>query len=487
MRRLTLANSIFARVDTSVACAEPLEPRTLMAAQPLSVVELPVTGGLQLRVTGTAGNDKVTVVQSASGLVVSAGTWSGTYSKAFRSLWIDGGDGNDVISIDPAVSVNAILKGGLGNDTLTGGAGNDRLYGGLGTNVLDGGAGDDTLVSIGGAANDKLTGGAGRDGFWLDSAGSELITDASTDETAGGYVHRVTDFAPAKTTVTTTVTIKTKVKVGKKVKAVRTLSTVSKVVAATKDLIGQNLIDPALTKAATGVRSYAGNDLFSATGPVADDVQQGEVGDCYYLSVLASVAKTKPSLLQQSIVDLGDGTFAVQFRKGKTSVYVRVDADLPTTSNGQLAYAGTGQGGVIWAALMEKAWAAFRTGSAGYGGIEGGWMDESYAALGVASASTMSGSGQQVLAAMRDALAAGKSVTFAVGTPPAGSNLISYHAYTVVGVNVAPDGKMTSLKLRNPWGVDAYKSTDGLDDGYVTVTADQAAKAMIGFTIGTLA
>lgn len=462
---------------------EDLEARVLMAAQPLGVAEVAQANGLQLRITGTGGADQITVLQSASGLVVSSGSgWSQTFSNTYRSLLIDGGSGNDVITLDPSVIVDAVLKGGDGNDGLTGGSGNDRLYGGAGTNALAGGAGDDTLVTIGGGTADKLTGGPGKDQFWLDSNSTEVVTDNNGD--TAGAVHRVASFTNSNTTVTTTTTVKTATKVkGRTVKATKLLTT-TKVVPATKDLVGVNLIDPTVNKSASGYRNYADHLLFGDAGPAATDVNQGQVGDCYYLSVLASVAKTNPDLMRQTIVDLGDGTFAVQFKKFGASVYVRVDADLPVASYGGLAYANFGAQGSLWVALVEKAWAAFRTASSGYAGIDGGWMDESYRSLGVNATSTMSGTGTTLLTLMANALTAGKSVTFAVGTPPSGSNLVGSHAYMVDGVNFDANGKPVSLRLRNPWGVDGYQSIDGANDGLVTVSADTAAKAMLGLVVG---
>ena len=458
----------------------------LMAAQWL-VAEAAVPGGVQLRFTGTTGNDQIVVGGSTAGLSVTANGVTTAYPKAYKSLWIDAGSGNDVITIDPTLAVDAVLKGAAGNDVIPGGAGNDRLYGGIGTNTLNGGAGDDVLVSVGGNANDKLTGGPGMDNYWLDANASETITDVGAVETSAGYVHRVSAFANSTASVITYANVKTKTKVGgKTVTSVKSVAT-TKVVAAGRDLVGQNLTDPKVTNAATGYANFAGRPLFADGGPTIADVMQGGVGDCYYLSVLASVAKTKPELLRQTIVDLGDGTFAVRFRKGTSDVYVRVDADLPTTVAGEPAYAGLGEQGALWAALMEKAWAAFRTGSGGYAAIEGGWMEESYAALRIPSVSTMSGTGQALLTAMAAALAAGKSVTFAVASPPAGANLVSYHAYTVDKVIVGPDGKPTGLRLRNPWGIDNNTTTDGSNDGYVTISPEQAVKAMLGFTVGTIA
>lgn len=464
------------------AAVEALESRVLMAGGPLDVVE--TEGGSALRVSGTEGIDEIVVAQSASGLVVRNGDWSASFPSRYRNLLIDGGLGNDIITLDPTVTVDAVLHGGAGNDALTGGSGNDRLYGGVGRNDLYGAAGDDTLVAVGGATDERLFGGAGDDNFWLDADRGEVAADASTEE-AAGWVHRVGSFAAARSTVTVAKTVRVKERVDGKRVVVRREVTRTKVVAATKDLVGQDLIDPALSADAIGYASYAGRPLFAAGGPTAADVRQGAVGDCYYLAVLASVAKGKPALLRQRVVDLGDGTFGVEFRRGPASVFVRVDADLPTTAGGVLAYADLGLQGSLWVAVMEKAWAAFRPGRPGYARIDGGWMDEVYRALGTPAQSLTVRTGEHLLTALADALAAGKSVTYAVGVPPAGSNLVPSHAYTVDRVTFGPDGRPAGLTLRNPWGTDGPAVTDGLDDGYVTIPPGVAAEALLGYVVGT--
>ena len=58
------------------------------------------------------------------------------------------------------------IAGGPGNDTVLGGAGNDYVVGGRGDDFIDGGDGDDggdTGYLIGGAGNDIINGGAGND------------------------------------------------------------------------------------------------------------------------------------------------------------------------------------------------------------------------------------------------------------------------------------------------------------------------------------
>ncbi|BAU10209.1 integrins alpha chain [Leptolyngbya sp. NIES-3755] len=62
---------------------------------------------------------------------------------ATRPLFLDGREGNDVVS---GGSYADTILGGLGNDSLTGRGGNDILNGGLGTDSVSGGDGSDRFV-----------------------------------------------------------------------------------------------------------------------------------------------------------------------------------------------------------------------------------------------------------------------------------------------------------------------------------------------------
>jgi hypothetical protein len=75
----------------------------------------------------------------------------------------------------------------------------------------------------------------------------------------------------------------------------------------------------------------------------------------------------------------------------------------------------------------------------------------------------------------------GKAVTYATSTITGGAPLVGYHAYTVDAVIYDSNGVATSIRLRNPWGVDGAGS-DGANDGYVTLTASQALANMLGYT-----
>ncbi len=421
---------------------ESLEGRTMMSASPLTVGEVTVNGGTQLQITGTVGNDKINVKQTNKGLVIDNGAgWSATYNHSYKSISVHGANGNDVITIDASVKTNVALYGGTGNDTLNGGSGNDTLYAGNGVDVLNAGAGNDLVIDVNSTGIDHITGGAGEDSFWIKNI--DIVTDVAAVETAHGDMHKIGSFwgyHPKQ--------------------------------------------QPTTTDNSMVYKDYSSHVLFSDNGPSADDIKQGYLGDCYFLSTLSSVAKVNQNVIRQSVVDLGDGTYAVQFNKNGAKIFVRVDGQLPTWYN-QLAYADQGAQGSIWVAIMEKAFAEFRTGGNAYGSLEGGWMEEVYEALGKHSNDLWSAaSGNALLTWMQQQLAAGKSVTMAVGNVPAGAPLIGEHAYMVDAVMKDAKGNMT-LRLRNPWGVDGAGS-DGMNDGYVTITATQALAAFMGGTSAAL-
>jgi len=429
-----------------VVC-EPLEGRQYLAAEPYGIL----IDGAILRIVGTEAGDVIRISRSQSTYMISDGRdWSAQITEDFRRIVIDALAGHDLVVLDASVATDAVLIGGEGNDTLTGGSGNDRIYGGAGNNRLEGRDGDDVLISIGGGNRDTLLGGAGRDSFWLDSAPGERVLDADRGE-ARSATHRVGGFMSYRyfdngRWVTETVS---------------------------RELLGQKLSDPKVTDPSIRYADFSGAPLFADAGPRLDDVVQGYVGDCYFLAALAAVAKVNPDKIRQSVVDLGDGTFAVEFVRGRRKHFVRVDADLPAWNWGGLAYADRGADGSIWVAIMEKAFAFFRYSDGNYASLNGGWMHEANAALGIRSAHFWPSGGATALAAwIKRELDNGRALTFAVYNPN-GAPLVGYHAYTIDGVELDENGNLQAIRLRNPWAIDGA-GDDGRDDGYVRITVQQA-------------
>ena len=199
--------------------------------------------------------------------------------------------------------------------------------------------------------------------------------------------------------------------------------------------------------------------------PAASDVNQGSIGDCYFLASLAGFAGQAPAKLLQTAVDMGDGTYAVQFK----STFVRVSNAFSVGPFNGFKFAQPGANGTVWAMVMEKAFCYFRTGANTYASISGGWMSEVYSDLNTASSTITptSYSDASLYSAISAELASGKPVT--AGTKSSGTQLVSNHAYTIVSVSTV--GGVNYYTVRNPWGV----SGDSLENsaGYATLTYAQ--------------
>ncbi len=377
--------------------------------------------------------------------------WGGAgndYLQGFNGNdYFDGGAGNDTIR---CYGGNDVAFGGTGNDTILGMDGNDLLFGGDGDDHLNGGAGNDylwgqngndVLIAIDSGTGDYVEGGAGRDAFWVDQNGS--ARDRVSGATSADWLQSVTSFAN---------------------RADRTLN-------------GDRIADPALT---SGMRyqRFDGRPLFSSAGPKMDDIQQGYLGDCYLLAGLGAVALDNPTLLKSYVVDFDDGTYGVRLGDN----FYRVDSDLPVKSSGGLAYAGLGVENSLWVAVVEKAFAQYRTGANSYASIESGNPVEVNVALGSAGAGiklfTNYSNPTQLLNDIYQRWSGDQSVSlefYGLGrtASTAGLPLIMSHAYTVVRFNRDSAGHLVSVVLRNPWGYDGISTDSNPRDGLVTVTASQ--------------
>jgi hypothetical protein len=242
--------------------------------------------------------------------------------------------------------------------------------------------------------------------------------------------------------------------------------------------------NPVLNDPGVSYTSFAGDPLFSSAGPSPNDINQGDLGDCYFLSTLSAVAKVDPALIRKDIVNNNDGTYTVDFTSGSGVKPIRVTADLPAYSDGQLAYAGLGAGHSLWVAIFEKAFADFRTAAKSYASLSGGWMAEVFSGLGIKSQSTFATASAAALGTlMAKDLNANDAATFATGdTIQDGAPLIADHAYEINAINVDASGHPVSVQLRNPWGVDGA-GNDGDNDGYVTMTITQAYDNMSGIVV----
>ena len=223
--------------------------------------------------------------------------------------------------------------------------------------------------------------------------------------------------------------------------------------------------DPALMGDAgsTQWKTVTGGKLFVQGAGFDDPVQNPEILDCYFMSSLSALAKTKPEAIEKAIRDNGDRTYSVRFfdAKGKAQT-VRVDGDLP--QQGGLIYGRSRDAKELWAPLMEKAWAVYRGGYEAIG--QGGRSEEALAALtGKPSQSynSLSYKVDDLYKLLDDSLKQGKAVVAGTsGLVTSKSGLEKRHAYAVLGVEESGGAKF--VKVRNPYGK-GEPGSDGKDDG----------------------
>ena len=145
---------------------ENLESRRLLAAN----VAPSLDAGI-LTILGSNKKDVVYVSGDATQMTVSVNKQSFTFNTAdVTEIDIDGSRGNDWIWIDDAVTANAVIHGGDGNDRIHGGGGSDTITGDRGNDRINGGAGNDTI-----------NGGDGNDWIFADDCDDVAHGDSGND------------------------------------------------------------------------------------------------------------------------------------------------------------------------------------------------------------------------------------------------------------------------------------------------------------------
>jgi hypothetical protein len=206
-------------------------------------------------------------------------------------------------------------------------------------------------------------------------------------------------------------------------------------------------------------------------GVSADDVNQRQFGDCWYVASLAGLAQKDPAFVQEGVKQNPNGTVSVRiWDKEGNYHWVTMTADLPSDQNGTPI--GTYGNGESWPAYYEKAFAMAYSDDGdderGYGGIEGDDPKKSAPYLTGKEGEDLTTGGflgigeheDKSLESLKEAYGSGKVVT--VSTPadeeldknhPAewGNTYHTNHAYYVRGFT--DDGKVI---LGNPWGVSGY-------------------------------
>lgn len=196
--------------------------------------------------------------------------------------------------------------------------------------------------------------------------------------------------------------------------------------------------------------------------PNYTQIHQGNDGDCYFLSGMTAITVQNPQKLVDMFIDNGDNTWTVRFFHKNITIYVTVDKTLPVKPNGEFPYADFQQryddpSNVLWAPLAEKAYCQYaefgylRTEGPknnSYDAIMGGWPTDVFQQI-------LGGRSSQIMnfkkgpEAIIEAFEAGSPVAFGTMESPMSSQIVSDHAYAMLGY----DAQTQRFELFNPWGL----------------------------------
>jgi hypothetical protein len=423
-----------------------------------------------LTVTGTNQSEYIALYESGGkvqlcwsdpGVVSSQKLTHGASYSGVTKVVVNAGDGNDVVNLNftsfNGIAVSplgkpSVVNGGNGNDAIYGGKGNDLLYGNAGIDTLSGNAGNDTLS--GDAGNDLLYGGDGADALYGGDGDDYLNGGPGTDTFYGGTgtdTFRRSLFLPGLYVT---------------------------------DSENDQAAEPAQV---TG--SFLNDTVSSSTRDSQWDIDQEGSPTCSFLAALSAYAERTGAT--------NDMIQAIKYDAAKDLYGIKIYYNGHWTTqwvNGDWTE-GRDPAGKVWVTLYQKAylqaWGVQCRDADGRLLPEGQWRSPNgtgweyagnaldaltpgfsrWTAIGDANASTIR---TQVYSTATYGMVASSKTS---GTT---AGVVSDHAYMIY--DAFTQSGVWKIRLYNPWGHDqSGASTDGKDDGLITLTWDQFKANFTGY------
>ncbi len=235
--------------------------------------------------------------------------------------------------------------------------------------------------------------------------------------------------------------------------------------------------------------STMSNVPFGSAGPSMTDVNQGYLGDCYFLSSCAEVASQNASDITSMFTNNGNGTYGVRLFVNGVAEYVTVNASL--ADGGSEFNRATN----IWASLAEKAFAQLQAGGVDTGNTynygnsystigNGGMPANALEALtGATKITDFGANGGTWYSSVQNSSLTYSNYTFGLSTSnvlqtvisdlsahddavlcsstnakdsSGKTTLVADHAMSIYGY----DSSTGNLEIRNPWGTEGGQSWD---------------------------
>ena len=259
-------------------------------------------------------------------------------------------------------------------------------------------------------------------------------------------------------------------------KGTRSAEMIRKVPEARLAKLPQILLDMNISAAGTSVPWQPANVEWVDKGDYYEDLNefndpiQGGLGDCYFIAALSSVVWARPYVIV-NMIRPGSETNPIHkvefYLNGTTLQSVEVNENVPVTkTTHNWIYARSLDATEVWPAVMEKAYAKWRTGNTtefpAYPPIAGGDPVMACAQLIKGARTYYSNPGKsaaEIISLVRSNSLTKRTfnpmVAWTYDTPPAGVNytaakIAGNHAYSVLGWDYY--NNTYYVVLRNPWG-----------------------------------
>lgn len=201
-----------------------------------------------------------------------------------------------------------------------------------------------------------------------------------------------------------------------------------------------------------------------------NDIKQGQLGDCWFLSALSSLAE-RPEMVRRLFVTQEynpDGVYQIKLCKNGEWVIVTIDDYIPCRYNGGPMFS-RGAGNELWVMLIEKAYAKLH---GNYQALSQGYVKHAMVDLSGCPTEHIAfpkdkedyeeieEEADEIFNKLLEADEQGYLISTETsgvdtitegGGPAAGGGLVSGHAYSIIQVKESSDG-VKLLNIRNPWG-----------------------------------
>jgi len=213
--------------------------------------------------------------------------------------------------------------------------------------------------------------------------------------------------------------------------------------------------------------------VFGQDGPQYKDVEQGELGTCYLLTAMSSLAHSNPDIISGMFVRRelwAKGIYTTRWLINGKETQVEVDNKIPASAGRPFFVRASS--GIFWPAILEKAWSKIYS---SFHAAEGGSWDTVIRAATQAPTKLIdhsSDSKEQLWSELLSSAGKAPMAASTGSTPKYG--LAGGHAYAVLKARTSAGQKL--VKCWNPWNADYYQgSIQNTDrtDGEFEMTFDE--------------